>query len=208
MAIGVVSNQALPPHVQRRRDKRQAALKRLGFDSYAGYLKSPEWRALRARYRASDLPQACICESDEVHLHHMTYDRVGAERLTDLTPLCANCHALIHVLERRGDVGLDFEGFFNAGRAEEGRAILAQMAEQQRGFLKKRLREQQSELRAMTFAARLLKAKRHADRERHVNISGHIFVLKQMIERGKSNEVLTRRLRVIEEVVYGWEGWA
>jgi len=33
-----------------------------------------------------------------MHLHHRTYKNLGAERLMDLVPLCAGCHAEVHRL--------------------------------------------------------------------------------------------------------------
>lgn len=56
-------------------------------------------------------------ETERIHLHHKTYERIGEELLTDLVPLCPNCHTLVHVLERRGEMGLDFEGFDSPERA-------------------------------------------------------------------------------------------
>lgn len=101
---------------QPRRRQRAKRLRELGYQDYDDYLRSPHWRAIKARYRASELPQVCMCGETEVHLHHKTYERIGAENLTDLTPLCATCHTLIHVLERRGEIGLDLAGFESAQR--------------------------------------------------------------------------------------------
>ena len=47
----------------------------------------------------------------------MTYERVGDEELTDLTPLCRKCHAMVHELERRGEIALDFQGIVSMRRA-------------------------------------------------------------------------------------------
>lgn len=47
----------------------------------------------------------------------MTYERVGEELLTDLIPLCAKCHQIVHVLERRGEITLDFQGIVDFERA-------------------------------------------------------------------------------------------
>jgi hypothetical protein len=195
------------PHVKARRTARQARLRALGYSNYADYLRSAHWKQTKAHYRASDLPQECICGEPDVHLHHMTYDRIGAEKLTDLTPLCPNCHTLIHILEFRGDVSLDFVGFFDEGRAVEGRAALAQFAEQQRQDSAARLRAQQDEVLALSFASRLMRARDHARFKRRVDISHRVHVLKLMIHRGKSNEALTRQLMRIEETAYGWDGW-
>lgn len=74
---------------------------------------------MKARYRASALPQDCICgETERVQMHHVTYERVGEEALPDLTPLCPTCHAMIHALESRGEIGLDFSGLVNEQRAK------------------------------------------------------------------------------------------
>lgn len=195
-----------PKHVRTRRRKRHAKLLKLGYQGYSDYLRSPHWKAIKAQYRQSELPQDCICGDPDVQLHHMTYARIGNERLTDLTPLCARCHSLIHVLEFRGEIELDFTGFFNEGRATEGREFLRRLAEEQERLRTERLQAQQREVLASSFAARLLKARRHA-RFRHVDVSGHIHVLKHMVKRGRDDESLTRQLRRIEEIAYGWEGW-
>lgn len=107
----------LPVHVRARIEGRDARLAGLGFASYRDYLRSPRWFDIRRAYRESDLPQQCMCGADEVELHHLTYDRVGEEELTDLRPLCSNCHQMIHQLEIRGVVSLDFDGYENGMRA-------------------------------------------------------------------------------------------
>jgi hypothetical protein len=84
---------------------------------YREYLASPHWQAIRVRYRESDLPQRCMCGESQVDLHHKTYQRLGREELTDLLPLCRRCHVMVHVLERRGEVGLDLVGFHSLERA-------------------------------------------------------------------------------------------
>ncbi len=69
---------------------------------YAAYIKSPEWRLVRKAYFASRLRQRCVvCDATKnIHLHHRTYKRLGQERLHDLEPLCAPCHAATHDLHR------------------------------------------------------------------------------------------------------------
>lgn len=63
------------------------------------YLRSPEWAATKARYRASKMPQTCVvCGESRVDLHHRTYVRVGRERLADLVPLCRAHHREAHVI--------------------------------------------------------------------------------------------------------------
>lgn len=103
--------------VQARRLKRHRRLRQLGYANYAEYLRSPAWSDVKRRYRASDLPQACMCGETIVQLHHKTYERVGEERLDDLAPLCAGCHRLVHVLEARGDLALSLAGLRSDERA-------------------------------------------------------------------------------------------
>lgn len=92
----------------KERGRRNSALRRLGFSSYDAYLGGDHWQATRRAYFASDRPQKCICgETENLQLHHITYERVGAERLDDLRVLCAGCHTMLHVLEDRGDSTLD-----------------------------------------------------------------------------------------------------
>lgn len=65
---------------------------------YHAYIRSPEWQAVKQRYRASRLPQDCLrCGSSEnIELHHRSYRRLGRERLSDIVPLCRDCHRRLH----------------------------------------------------------------------------------------------------------------
>jgi hypothetical protein len=67
-------------------------LHRLGFKTYAEYLASPHWRELKRRYLASSLRKHCSCGKPRRDFHHLTYERLGAEKLTDIEPLCRTCH--------------------------------------------------------------------------------------------------------------------
>ena len=37
----------------------------------------------------------CYAQGD-LQVHHRTYERIGYERLSDLTTLCADCHGMFH----------------------------------------------------------------------------------------------------------------
>ncbi len=91
---------------------RETRLAELGYASYADYMRSAAWRDVKARYRASDLPQICMCGEAKVDMHHTTYERVGRERLEDLIPLCRRCHDQAHALEAAGVIDLDLAGFY------------------------------------------------------------------------------------------------
>jgi DNA-binding Lrp family transcriptional regulator len=70
---------------------------------HAAYLRSPHWRAVRERYK-SKRPWVCgVCpRTNRLHLHHLTYERLGRERLSDLIPLCRTHHMRAHRREANG----------------------------------------------------------------------------------------------------------
>lgn len=205
--LGSAEVEPCPQHVKARQAERHARLQELGYSNYREYLKAPHWAKLKARYRASDLPQECVCGDPDVHLHHTTYERIGAERLTDLVPLCRSCHRLVHVLEWRRQLGLDLEGLCDQERAIQGRALLKSMIEARAAEAREQLRQEQAAVLALAFPSRLLRAVTHA-RARHIDISGHLHVLRSMAKQGRSDRLMTKRLRRIEEIAYAWEGWA
>lgn len=74
----------------------RTALRKLGLN-YSKYLNSGHWEAMREKYRCSGLPQGCLgCDDPCFELHHRTYVRLGQEFLTDLLPLCRECHEALH----------------------------------------------------------------------------------------------------------------
>jgi hypothetical protein len=72
-------------------------LRLFGFRSYEHYLASNQWRLFNELYRRSKLPQRCLgCSHQSFVLHHWTYERVCAEDLSDVIPLCVACHTKLH----------------------------------------------------------------------------------------------------------------
>lgn len=73
---------------------------------YSEYLKSPYWKALRRRALHAAHYRCNRCgfrawpgsEDEWLHVHHLTYERLGCERPEDLEVLCAQCHAAAHGL--------------------------------------------------------------------------------------------------------------
>jgi 5-methylcytosine-specific restriction endonuclease McrA len=64
---------------------------------YREYLKSDHWREISAEARRRAENRCQVCNSDgELNVHHRTYERIGNERQSDLTVLCARCHKLFH----------------------------------------------------------------------------------------------------------------
>lgn len=143
----------------------RSRLAALGFDSYRRYLGSAHWREVKERYRASDRPQECYCcgDPDKVHLHHKTYARIGAELLDDLVPLCRRCHSLVHVLERRGDIGLDLAGLLDEVRAEQYAAARAAAVKRRQHEYVEVREDHASRQLAKSYVGRLRRAVAHRD---------------------------------------------
>jgi len=66
--------------------------------SYPEYLQTDHWQNLRKRAlgRAHYRCQLCNTNGTQLDVHHRTYERLGHERLGDLTVLCTDCHAKYH----------------------------------------------------------------------------------------------------------------
>jgi hypothetical protein len=63
---------------------------------YHRYLASREWAVLKTQVRARDGGTCERCgRGAHAHTHHLTYERLGHERLEDLQGLCAACHAFL-----------------------------------------------------------------------------------------------------------------
>lgn len=75
-------------------------------DAYTAYLRSPEWKAKRlAKLRQCEWDGYGYCRcpwckmfvyQNYLHIHHLTYERVFNEPLSDLIVACAGCHAAFH----------------------------------------------------------------------------------------------------------------
>jgi 5-methylcytosine-specific restriction endonuclease McrA len=64
---------------------------------YREYLKSSEWAVVR-RLALEQADNACrMCGStQQLDVHHRTYERLGSERLADVVVLCHKCHGDYH----------------------------------------------------------------------------------------------------------------
>jgi 5-methylcytosine-specific restriction endonuclease McrA len=102
----------------------------MGWDGkYADYLQTEHWRRLRDRELAA---RGYRCERCGEHgrrgldgnpvgiqLHHLTYDRLGAELATDLEALCVTCHQAEH------GIAVDDEETRNGNRRRISQRITA-----------------------------------------------------------------------------------
>lgn len=79
---------------------------------YAEYLRSHEWKKLRARILRQRGKRCELCGTGQyatvgcvrtsmpsvLQVHHLTYERVGEELDDDLVVLCRDCHKQLHEL--------------------------------------------------------------------------------------------------------------
>lgn len=106
-------------------------LQNLGFQSYSGYLAGQHWQDFKHAYRVSTRPQLCaVCASPSIELHHHTYERLGAEWLKDVIPLCRDHHEAVHVWLR--EKSLPVEATKRAVMSIRDRAANAQKAKKKK----------------------------------------------------------------------------
>jgi 5-methylcytosine-specific restriction endonuclease McrA len=69
---------------------------------YANYMLSSQWKArcFDVLQRDKYLCQACF-KHKATQVHHLTYKRVGKERLEDLISVCKRCHNIITRCNRK-----------------------------------------------------------------------------------------------------------
>ena len=65
---------------------------------YASYMKSRAWRRVRLAVirRAGGVCERCG-RWPIVNVHHLSYQRVGEEPLSDLLGVCSKCHKDLHL---------------------------------------------------------------------------------------------------------------
>ena len=64
---------------------------------YSKYIRSPAWRALRCKVIGRSGGDCERCGVwPVVNVHHLTYERLGSEDLSDLQGVCSKCHQELH----------------------------------------------------------------------------------------------------------------
>ena len=68
------------------------------FTSYKDYLKSEHWANFRESFFLERELMCAHCGTLKlpIHLHHLTYARIGMEYHGDVIPLCKSCHRKVH----------------------------------------------------------------------------------------------------------------
>ena len=65
--------------------------------SYADYLKTKHWKNIREK-KIKDANNKCqlCCKTNNLHVHHRTYENIGNENNKDLVVLCQKSHSKFH----------------------------------------------------------------------------------------------------------------
>jgi len=67
-----------------------------GNTRYARYLNSVDWLRFRVTVLVLAGFHCADCPDEASEVHHLNYQRVGSELLTDVVPLCRDCHESRH----------------------------------------------------------------------------------------------------------------
>lgn len=84
---------------------------------YARYIQSTKWETRRAAFRATRPPDEKGCarcgDYSRIHVHHLSYAKLGNEPDEDLCLLCKECHEMFHRdwHKRGGDLRKDTIAF-------------------------------------------------------------------------------------------------
>ena len=74
---------------------------------YQVYMASPEWRRRRDAFLDKFRRKCRACGgTDEIQVHHRSYERFTREADEDLAPLCTTCHQWVHHYERSSSATL------------------------------------------------------------------------------------------------------
>lgn len=70
---------------------------------YKAYLKSDKWKKKREQVFSHYGKRCYACRKPAriLHVHHLTYERLGRELMSDLLPLCVPCHKEVTRLYRQ-----------------------------------------------------------------------------------------------------------
>ena len=66
--------------------------------TYDDYLCSEHWKRFRIKFYTVTKQRKCaVCQKGKnLQLHHLTYKRLGREKISDVIALCGKCHKLEH----------------------------------------------------------------------------------------------------------------
>lgn len=71
---------------------------------YKAYIQSNAWKVFRASViaAADERCQRCGDYADRLEIHHLHYDTIGQENLSDVLVVCPPCHAVVDPQRTKG----------------------------------------------------------------------------------------------------------
>jgi primosomal protein N'' len=80
------------------KERIQKQVQKLKEMPYTDYLKTSHWLNLKKKAikKAKNKCQKCSKSGVTLHVHHLTYERRGEEKMSDLLVVCKPCHEAIH----------------------------------------------------------------------------------------------------------------
>jgi hypothetical protein len=122
---------------------------------YGRYLRSETWAGRRAEVleRARGRCERCG-EGAPVEVHHLTYERLGHERLEDLAALCAVCHRGAHPPRARKAAGVPVHLRGTLARVEQAGEIASDALLEAEGGARSSLHDRLRELERLGLVAR------------------------------------------------------
>jgi hypothetical protein len=110
-------------------------------ERYNRYINSPAWSDRKRAYFSTYARVCAFCgTTDDIHLHHHTYDRMGRELDEDLVPLCVSCHDAVHDYHRSNRVTLTVATRVVA----QGRAVIVKRRSDKRAKDRERRRRKRT----------------------------------------------------------------
>jgi hypothetical protein len=98
--------------------KLRGKLREIGM-TYRQYLQSDHWKAFRKKYYQKYGYKCRICGSTEnVNLHHKTYNRLGKEWLMDVISLCETHHHEFHAFCGNSYIWQNTKNFIKTKKVE------------------------------------------------------------------------------------------
>lgn len=74
-------------------------------EAYSTYINSEAWQKKRAERLAINNFRCSACPThNRIHVHHLTYERIFNEDMSDLLPLCEIHHKVAEELVRNGNI--------------------------------------------------------------------------------------------------------
>jgi len=77
--------------------RQKPSLARVTPEMRSAYYMTPHWQIVRSARFEHDSMMCVLCgDSEEIQCHHVTYESIFREELSDLLTVCSDCHSKIH----------------------------------------------------------------------------------------------------------------